>query len=1749
MKKKSFSILLLIFAAAILAGGVLFYLHSRPTGDQLPASIHITPLSQEETGVLPESAFEITSGYRVSQQQLRQMLQISPLVEYELTGAGKTWTLTPAQPLAENTVYTFQLMGQEEKAVQSFAFQTKSDLLVSDCYPYGGASYVDPDSGIEITFNAAGVELGEYFEILPPVDGEFQTAEYTCIFQPAQALEENTAYRVRVKAGLKAPNGMELKEDYIFSFTTQSRSSGKEEYQRLRLNGPFSESFLTGDPLAVELRCGYEDILDANFHITLHQFPSVKEYEQELRSYTEYANNRYGEIKDYLVETENLPAAAEFDARLLGQGDDYWSSLYAVLPENMAQGYYVATISGDAGNGREQFVQKLIQIQNLSVYTQSANGETLLWINDPLTGQPVPDAKIRLESLDGKASLQGQSLGDGTVRLISGEMEEGYLSIQLPGESAAGWVDKVQLSSARKQPLTEKYYTAVYTDREIYQPDDTIAFWGVVKPRKDIFPLPSSITALIGSSENPAYKVRVPVEKDGTFQGELKISGLRSSWYSLELTDGSFPQKDKDGWYDAGSNTYYSKGMNIQNYTKPSYVISVDHEKPYYYANDPIDFHISADYFDGTPAAGIRVEINGGWTLAGEEKAPLTEEQAQTDPSEKQNPGTDEPADGQTQQQAQEEPAQEEPLQEPAVPSVTLDGQGKGVLTLRRGNDRREDGWDPMDPENLRYAPSWAPSREYASLGNGDPEDVYFYKSIQVPVLYSKVAMKLESEDPSQLTVYTNELDTSKLPKDFYALEEGKTIYDTVSGAPVDVPVTVIVSKVQYQQIEIGSYYDPVNKKTIKRYRAQRVETIADVIQRTTQNGILELKNLPYENTADTYYWIAAATDGKAGEMVRESLYYTGRYDYRNTALHSYSFVPVTNHGDYGYSEERNPLPKKAGEKFTLGLYDNGVPVPNQGKVLYSLLQKNILETGFYTGPEQELTFDEEYIPNVTIAGAYFDGRHVYRLPKIDRQFDFSTKELVLKVQLDKESYQPGETAKVTVTASDLQGNPVAAQACIGVVDEAVFALAPQELDLANQLYKGVFYPEIVQNVSYTQYNLQAAQPETVGMGGGGDGGELRKDFADTAYFAPVSIDESGISTIELVLKDQITSWRITAAAVTQDLRAGSTTASVPATLPFSVRVLYTENYLAGDDIVFSAQPVLAQPKTGGQVEYTAKLLDMNGNEIEQITRQGEISSPAAFSFGKRQPGQYRLSVEAALGDARDGMECAFSVLEQGLSAPVIKNIPLEEISQVQTLNYPVAIQVYDQRLTPYMKGIQKLSSQQGERTEVTAAAYQAQVLYNRLLEEEDQKIVSKDYRLNNIQTDEGGVRILGASDGAAAITAKMLAAAPQLIDSAGARSYLMQMQRDPAATPEDRVMTYMGLAAVREPVLLDINRLLAKDGLSDAQKLYLGAGLAMLGDFTGANNIYTQVAQVSLKTEGQLKYMSLGSGEEMLETTGAALMLTSLISHEDADGLMLYLCEQGEGRSQHAFDGLVNLEMLAYLENFTPPKGEMKAKFSYVREGKTQEVTLGELGVKPIALSGEEFENANFQALSGEVMACIHYVDYVPQTLAGQDALRITKTLTPVGGDNYQVAKKVRVDLTLHFGEDAPSGCYVIQDLVPAGMRYLPVPAGGGQPWFENCWGYLENDAQQISGYVFLDRDTEFEIDERVQRWLDSGMSLEEAKENAGYTDVSEYTLSYYMNCVLPGEFVLEGAYGTPYVNGIAAKSEGGTVTILPSL
>lgn len=69
---------------------------------------------------------------------------------------------------------------------------------------------------------APDVDLSAHFGILPEISGKFEASGYTSVFIPDEPLAQNSIYRVTLRAGLRAPNGMTLKEDYTFSFETSN---------------------------------------------------------------------------------------------------------------------------------------------------------------------------------------------------------------------------------------------------------------------------------------------------------------------------------------------------------------------------------------------------------------------------------------------------------------------------------------------------------------------------------------------------------------------------------------------------------------------------------------------------------------------------------------------------------------------------------------------------------------------------------------------------------------------------------------------------------------------------------------------------------------------------------------------------------------------------------------------------------------------------------------------------------------------------------------------------------------------------------------------------------------------------------------------------------------------------------------------------------------------------------------------------------------------------------------------------------------------------------------------------------------------------------------------------------------------------------------------------------------------------------------------------------------------------------------
>jgi len=190
-------------------------------------------------------------------------------------------------------------------------------------------------------------------------------------------------------------------------------------------------------------------------------------------------------------------------------------------------------------------------------------------------------------------------------------------------------------------------------------------------------------------------------------------------------------------------------------------------------------------------------------------------------------------------------------------------------------------------------------------------------------------------------------------------------------------------------------------------------------------------------------------------------------------------------------------------------------------------------------------------------------------VPAADRQ-------LTVTIMPDRTDYAPRQEARFTVRVTDAQGAPVpGAEVSLALVDEAIFALSEE---LAGPIHSA-FYDRRENIVrTYDGMALRRYLGADGRGGGGGEGGigpaNPRSDFPDTAIWLPaLTTDADGTVVLTLNLPDSLTTWRLTAKAVTADdqVRVGEAIARITTHQPIVVRPLLPRALTAGDQVYFSA--------------------------------------------------------------------------------------------------------------------------------------------------------------------------------------------------------------------------------------------------------------------------------------------------------------------------------------------------------------------------------------------------------------------------------------------------------------------------------------------------------------------------------------------------------------------------------------------------
>jgi hypothetical protein len=208
--------------------------------------------------------------------------------------------------------------------------------------------------------------------------------------------------------------------------------------------------------------------------------------------------------------------------------------------------------------------------------------------------------------------------------------------------------------------------------------------------------------------------------------------------------------------------------------------------------------------------------------------------------------------------------------------------------------------------------------------------------------------------------------------------------------------------------------------------------------------------------------------------------------------------------------------------------------------------------------------------------------------------------ELDLRSMTSKKIYKPGERCQIRFSCRNSSGIPVpAAEVSISVIDESLYHIKADQTPslshtfnnyLLNDLYAEAFrtghddYPQLAWFLGPALITYPSQVIESMGhsivshYGGGRSSGraafspsplpKIRKGFALEAFWKPiVQTDSKGFAEVSFTLPDTITSWRITARAISPKGKTGEMKASFSTSVPLETDVILPRVVRSGDKI------------------------------------------------------------------------------------------------------------------------------------------------------------------------------------------------------------------------------------------------------------------------------------------------------------------------------------------------------------------------------------------------------------------------------------------------------------------------------------------------------------------------------------------------------------------------------------------------------
>lgn len=1056
-------------------------------------------------------------------------------------------------------------------------------------------------------------------------------------------------------------------------------------------------------------------------------------------------------------------------------------------------------------------------------------------------------------------------------------------------------------------------------------------------------------------------------------------------------------------------NRISSEYINVYDYVKPPYKLEITADKKAVFAGDEINYTIKSSFFEGTPVADTEVTYNT-YASGGEynSSGPIV---ARTDINGEIN----------------------------LTQKADVSGQGTARFILQAE----------------------------ATL----PEIGLVSVSEDVTVFINDIDVDLGAKRDGDRGSISAEVNTITLDR-----INGGTAKDSsdYKDAPLGgKEITADIYRVYYTSEQIDTGYDYIEKKSYPIYKYTRNEEKIDTVSMTTgSDGKAKTEfNLRGGNT-DSFYAKIRCTDQSGKTMNFER--YLGRdwsRYYSNVSSNSYYLDGEQE--DYHIGDDIK-LSLKQGERDV-----------TKGGFLYVTVNDKILD--YSTDAVYSRSFDESYAPNVYVYAFYFSGRDYgpggYGM-RADIKYAYDEKELNIGLETDKESYLPGEECTVRVKTADEKGAPKSAAVNLSAVDEALFEIKEYTVDTIDELYYTRYYA--------LRFNW-FSHSTSLGYAGAGGGGVsnsgmvagvpaesasvsdkaasdgIRAEFRDTAVFASIKTDENGTAEYRFTLPDNITSWRLTASAVTDDLYAGNNTISINASKPMFINYTLNDEFLIGDMPSVGVSVYGSALKGGEDVSVSLWREDMPDNVLYGSGKAFErINIPLPEMT---EAGEYTLVIKADCAGLSDALKHVYNVYETYSSMNKAVYSEAYPGMSFETADKGMSDIVFaDNGRGKYLSTLFSLRYASGARLEKRVTAEEADELIETYFPDIYRSGINEEYKLTDYQQEDGGMGILPYAQSDLCLTVKLLPYISDKVNAEAIKDYLRESYSGDNA--ENKYAALYGLAVLGDTVLSDLNKYAEAENRTVLNSIYLALAFEAFGESGKAAEIYSSDIVPNIAIAEPYAYINIGDDkDDILEASSLAMCLASKLDMPEKQGLYEYCV------SNRTDDILINLEKLAFTEEAIKNADPQDASIKYDYFGGEHTIDLKNGRSFALRIPNKYMQYFNLKEVNGAV-STVSVVPVPIDTSLADPQITVRRRYynandTENSTTEFKQGDLVRVNLWIDYTNKAADGSYQVTDYLPSGLEYVSSsakieisPNNRGRSLGRCTWGSV--DGQKVTFYDY---------------------------------------------------------------------------------